>query len=205
MGLCSAHFIREEPLRDMVLEHIRRVLRYIQQFESGFVRIKYEQSFEERRKELAEMKREIVKAKQRIGELDLLFKRIYEDNVIGKLSDERFQAMSGDYEAEQRQLKADVARMEEDVARGEAVTADFQAFLANVRKYTDISELTPTVLNEFISRIEVHAPEKINSKRVQQIDILYNAFGMIYIPTEEELKARSAEYEAQKQKDHKSA
>ena len=205
MGQCSAHFIREEALRDMVLEHIRRVLRYIQQFESGFVRIKYEQSFEERRKELTEMKREIVKAKQRIGELDLLFKRIYEDNVIGKLSDERFQAMSGDYEAEQRQLKADVARMAEDIARGEAVTADFQAFLTNVRKYTDISELTPTVLNEFISRIEVHAPEKVNGKRFQQIDILYNAVGMIYVPTEAELKAMNAEYEAQQQKDYRSA
>jgi len=71
--------------------------------------------------------------------------------------------MSGDYEAEQRQLKADVARMESDVAKGEETTADFQAFLANVRKYTDITELTPTVLNEFISRIEVHARKRLTA------------------------------------------
>jgi len=108
--------------------------------------------------------------------------------------------MSGDYEAEQRQLKADVARMESDVAKGEETTADFQAFLANVRKYTDITELTPTVLNEFISRIEVHAPEKIDGKRTQQIDIFYNAIGVIDIPTSEELTAMEAKYAAKKQK-----
>lgn len=111
-----------------------------------------------------------------------------------------FKPMSGDYEAEQRQLKADVARMESDVAKGEETTADFQAFLANVRKYTDITELTPTVLNEFISRIEVHAPEKIDGKRTQQIDIFYNAIGVIDIPTSEELTAMEAKYAAKKQK-----
>ena len=199
MGLCTAHYIREVTLKDMVLEHIRRVLRYIQQFESAFVREKYEQSFEDRRRELAEMKRHIIKANRRIEELDVLFKRLYEDSVIGKLSDERFQTMSGDYDAEQRRLKADVARMEADVAKGEEVTADFQAFLANIRKYTDIAELTPTVLNEFIRRIEVHAPEKVNGKRTQQIDIFYNAVGVIDIPTEEELAVMEAEYKARKQ------
>jgi len=205
MGLCTAHYIREEVLRNVVLEHIQRSLRYIQQFESGFVRLKYEQSFEDRRKELAGMKREIIRANRRIGELDKLFRRIYEDNVIGKLSDERFQVMSGDYEIEQCQLKSDVARMEADVAKGEEITADFQAFLTNVRKYTDITELTPTILNEFIQRIEVHAPDKSTGKRTQQIDIFYNAVGVIDIPTPEELEALDAEYRVRKQKEHKSA
>jgi len=205
MGQCSAHFIREEVLRNVVLEHIQRVLRYIQQFESGFVRIKYEQSFEDRRRELAEMKREIVKANRRIDELDMLFKRSYEDHVIGKLSDERFQSMSGDYDAEQRKLKADVACMETDVARGEEITADFQAFLANIRKYTDIAELTPTVLNEFIRHIEVHAPDKSSGKRIQEIEIFYNAVGVIDIPTPEELAMLEAEHAARKQQDHISA
>jgi DNA invertase Pin-like site-specific DNA recombinase len=205
MGLCTAHYIREEVLSRVVLEHIQRTLRYIQQFESDFVRLKYERSFEDRRRELAGMKREIVKAKRRIDELDQLFKRLYEDHVIGKLSDERFQAMSGDYEAEQRQLKTDVAMMETDVAKGEEITADFQAFLANVRKYTEITELTPTVLNEFIKRIEVHAPDKSSGKRTQQIDIYYNAVGVIDIPPDEELEALKAEHTAAAQKDTKSA
>jgi len=205
MGQCSAHYIREEVLRSVVFEHIQRALKYIQQFEAGFVRLKYEQSFEDRRREILEMKRDIVKAKCRIDELDKLFRHIYEDHVVGKLSDERFQSMSGDYETEQRQLKADVARMEADVAKGEEVTADFQEFLTTIRKYTDIKELTPTILNEFISRIEVHAPDKSTGKRIQQIDIYYHAVGVIDIPTPEEMDILQAEYAAHKQQDHKSA
>lgn len=192
-------------MRNVVLEHIQRTLKYIQQFEAGFVRIKYEQSFEDRRREIAEMKREIIKANRRIAELDLLFRKTYEDNAIGKLTDKWFQAMSSDYDAEQRQLKADVERMKSEVTKGEEVTADFQAFLANVRKYTDITELMPTVLNEFISRIEVHAPEKIDGKRTQRIDIIYNAVGIINAPTQEELAAMIAERKSQQQKEHISA
>ena len=131
--------------------------------------------------------------------------RSYEDHVIGKLADERFQSMSDEYEAEQRQLKADVSCMEADVAKGEEVTADFQAFLATIRKYTDIAELTPTILNEFISRIEIHAPDKSTGKRIQQIDIYYNAVGVIDIPTPEEMEMLQAEYAAKTQQDHKSA
>lgn len=205
MGQCSAHFIREVVLRDIVLEHIQRTLRYIQQFEASFVRLKYEQSFEDRRRELVEMKREIVRANRRIGELDTLFKRLYEDHVARKLSDERFASMSSDYETEQRQLKADVMQMEADIAKGEEVTADFQAFLANIRKYTDISELTPTILNEFISRIEIHASDKSSGKRTQRIDIYYNAVGVVNIPTAEELESLKAARAVPKEQDHKSA
>ena len=124
-----------------------------------------------------------------------------EDHVIGKLQDERFQIMSYDYDAEQRQLKDDVAQMEADIAKGEEITADFQEFLKNVREYTDISELTQTVLNEFIRRIEVHAPNKTNGKRTQQIEIYYNAVGVINIPTDEEIKAKLAARNAEQQQE----
>ena len=147
-------------LKDVVLEHIGRVLRYIQQFEEAFVHHKYEQSFEDRRRELAEMKREIIKAKRRIEELDRLFKRIYEDSVIGKLSDERFQSMSANYDTEQRQLKTDVTRMEADVAKSEEVTADFQVFLSNIRKYTEITELTPTKCRLLVSACRQSSSER---------------------------------------------
>lgn len=199
MGQCSAHFIREVVLSEIVLEHIQQVLRYIQQFEASFVRNKYEQSFEERRKNIAKMKREIIRGKRRFVELDNLFKRVYEDHVIGNLTDERFQSMTGDYEAEQQRLKADIAEMEADVAKGEEVTADLQAFLVNVRKYTDITALTPTILNGLISRIEIHAPDKSTGKRTQQIDIYYNAVGVIDIPTQEELAEYAVQHAAEKQ------
>ncbi len=180
MGQCSAHYIRETVLSEVVLEHIQRALLYIQQFEAGFVREKYEKSFEDRRRELAGMKREIIRANRRVAELDALFRKVYEDNASGRLSDERYERLSRDYDCEQRRLQADVVRMEDDIAKGEEVTADFQAFLATVRKYTEVTELTPTIVNEFIRRIEIHAPDKSSGKRVQQIDIYYNAVG-VYI------------------------
>ena len=174
-------------------------MRYVQQFEYSFVKLKYEQSFEDRRYELAEIKRNIIKANLRIDELETLFKRCYEDHVVGKLTDERFQSLSSDYDAEQRQLKLDVAMMEDDIAKGEDVTADFDKFLANVRKYTDFTELTTIILNEFIKRIEVHAPDRSGGKRTQQIDIYYNAVGVINIPTDEEMETKREKRESQRE------
>ncbi|MDR2043124.1 MAG: DUF4368 domain-containing protein [Clostridium sp.] len=186
MGSCWAHYIREDALTEVVLTHIGRALRYIQQFEEIFVREKYEQSFEERRKALAEMKRQIVKATHRIAELDKLFKRIYEDNVASRLTDERFQRLLEDYEAEQRQLKLDVERMEADVAKGEEVAADFRQFLASVRKYTDVAELTTTILNEFVEKVIVHEADKSSGTRTQQVDIYLNLIGKFDLPELEE-------------------
>jgi len=200
-GTCSGHFIREEVLKHMVFKHLHRVLKYVQQFEAAFVRSKYEQSFEDRQVELVELKRNIVKANNRIEELNRLFKRMYEDHVAGNLSAERFQMLTTDCDAEQRQLKLDLTRMAADVARGEEVTADFQKFLTAVRKHTDVKELTPTVLNELISKIVIHAPDYSTGKRTQEIDIYYNSVGIINIPTEAEMEALEAEYKAQKQAD----
>ncbi|MCL2695910.1 MAG: DUF4368 domain-containing protein [Clostridiales bacterium] len=200
-GACSAHYIREQALTRMVFKHLHRVLKYVQQFEAAFVRSKYEQSFEDRQVELAELKRSIVRANNRIEELSRLFKRMYEDHVAGNLSAERFQMLTADYDAEQRQLKLDLTRMVADVARGEEVTADFQKFLTAVRKHTDVKELTPTVLNELISKIVIHAPDKSSGKRTQEIDIYYNSVGIINIPTEAEMEALEVEYKAQTQAD----
>jgi len=205
MGQCSAHYIREEVLKVIVLEHIQRALRYIQQFEDSFVRLKYEQSFEDRRIELAEMKRDIIKANRRIDELDTIFKHVYEDHIVGQLSSERFQTLSSDYDAEQRQLKLNVALMEDDIAKGEAIASDFDEFLVNVRKYTDITCLTQTILNEFIQRIEIHAPDRSGGKRTQQIDIYYNAVGVINIPTDEELELNTEKRAAKRLLEQESA
>ena len=153
----------------------------------------YEQSFEDRRKELSEMKRIITKDNSRIEELNILFKRIYEDNVAGKISDAKFTLLSNDYESEQKQLKTVVEQLEAEVLKGEEVTADFERFLQLVRKYTDVDELTPTIVNEFISKIVIHAPDKTSGKRKQQIDIYYNAVGVVNILSEEELEILKAE------------
>ena len=199
-GICSAHFIREQVLNQVVLKHLQGVLSYAQQFENSFVRQVSEKSSEDRRKEIAEMKRTIGRSIRRIEELDKLFKRIYEDNVSGKISDERFDKLSAEYETEQKDLQEQVARLETDVTSGEEKAVNIEQFLITVRRYTNIDELTPTIVNEFISKIVIHTPDKSSGKRRQQIDIYYSAVGIVNIPTHEELEQLRLECKAKQQR-----
>ena len=186
-GTCSAHFIRDEALNRIVLHHLQNVLLFARQFETAFVRMISEKSVDERKKELAEMKRTIQKNNRRIGELDALFKRIYEDNVALKISDDRFMKLSAEYETEQQNLQSEVARLETEVFAGEEKAVNIGQFLDTVKRYTEITELTSTIVNEFISKIVIHAPDKSGGKREQQVDIYYNAVGIVNILPKETL------------------
>ena len=121
-------------------------------------------------------------AQARDGELDGLFERIYEDNISGRLSDERFAKMSQRYEEEQTGLaeKIKALRKELDKLSGDAVSTDM--FLATVRKYTRAKKLTPRMLNELVNHIEVHQAEKINGEWVQKLTIHCNCVGALFIP-----------------------
>ncbi len=114
---CSAHYIREKLLYELVLESMKRVLSYVQAFEKQFVRVQLERSSEEQKKELARKHRELSKAEKRIAELDVLFQRVYEDNVSGKLTDERFATLSASYEDEQKRLKAETENLRTDIEK----------------------------------------------------------------------------------------
>ena len=111
---------------------------------------------------------------RRMEELDRLFQRLYEDNVSGKISDERFTKLSGGYEAEQKALQEKVAILQAELTGQEEQAMNLDRFLAIVKKYTEIEKLTPTILNEFVAKIIVHAPDKSTGKRVQQVEISYN-------------------------------
>lgn len=188
-GTCSAHFIRDEVINRIVLEHMQNVLLFAQQFEQAFVRMVSEKSIDERHDEIAKMKHTLQKHNRRIEELDRLFKRIYEDNVSSKISDERFAKLSGEYESEQNDLQLEVTRLETEVTIGEEKAVNIEQFLATVRRYTEITELTPTIVNEFISKIVIHAPDKSSGKRKQEVDIYYNAIGVVNILSKEEFNA----------------
>ena len=123
----------------------------------------------------------------RNDELDNLFEHIYEDNVSGKISDDRFAKLSVKYESEQKEITARIKDLETelDTEKSKAVTADM--FMASVRKYTRARKLTPRMLNELIEKIEVHQSEKIDGKTVQQLTIHYNCIGNIEIPDLEKL------------------
>ena len=134
-----------------------------------------DKSSEEQRKEIAKKRRELAKFEKRIAELDILFQRIYEDNVVGKLSDERFATMSANYETEQKALKESLVQLKANIE-----------IVEKVRRYTEIKELTPAIINEFIDCIMVSKKQMIDEKTVYPIDIYYNGIGIINAPSAEE-------------------
>ncbi len=203
---CTAHYIREKVVHALVLESLRRVLFYVQAFEKQFVQEQLDKSSEEQRKEIAKKRRELAKCEKRITELDVLFQRIYEDNVSGKLSDERFATMSASYEAEQKMLKELLTQLKLDIEMQDDKTANVSAFVEKVKRYTEIKELTPAVVNEFIDYIMVSKKEVIDGKTVYPIDIHYNGVGIINAPSAEEYEEMFQERLKQKRsKEEKTA
>lgn len=176
-GTCSAHFIREETLKLFVLQRIFDVTAMffddIQRFQS----VVYQQRFEEAEKEVKRQKKELEQARKRIAELDRIFKRIYEDDINGTISHERFLKLSAEYEAEQKELTEFVKAEQAAVDTYEQDRTDFDSFAAVIRKYVGIRELTPTIVNEFIKKIIVHAPDKSSGHRRQKIEIVWNFIG----------------------------
>ena len=201
---CSAHYIREKLLYELVLESMKRVLSYVQVFEKQFVRAQLERSSEEQKKELAKKRRELSKAEKRIAELDVLFQRVYEDHVKSVLSDERFATLSASYEDEQKRLKADTEKLRIDIEKQDNEAANIAAFVERTKRYTEIKELTPAIVNKFISEIVVSQKQTVNGKTVYPIDIYYNGVGIIQTPTAEEyeemFQERLKELQSKKQK-----
>ena len=183
-GSCTAHFIREEVLKTIVLQRIFAVTALFYEDISAFMELIRKQRFDEAEKEMKRKRREVGQARKRIAELDRIFKRIYEDDINGTISHERFLKLSAEYEAEQRELTEKVNAEQKEVDTYEQNKSDFDSFALIIRKYVGITELTPTIVNEFIKKIIVHAPEKVNGKRFQKVDIVFNFVGEIHLPTD---------------------
>ena len=171
------------------MKHIKNVLTYLQQFEREFVREQLDKANEEHKISVQKAKKDVVVLKARFGNLDLLFKRLYEDMVAEKISEERFDTLSADYEAEQKQLKEEIARLEELIESQSQKQYDLELFLKNVRKYTEPDELTAEMVNTLIDKIIVHAPDKSSGHRKQKIEIFYRAVGIINIADDDDLIA----------------
>lgn len=185
---CSAHYIREKVVMDNVLESMRRILLNVQAFEKEFARKQMECYSEDKKRELAEKRRELNKAKKRIAEIDGLIQKLYEDNAIGKISDERYATLSMSYEEEQRELKTALPDMENYLETETDKTENLQRFIDKVKRITEIKELTAELVHEFIDKIVVHAPRYLDGKRVQLIDIYYNGVGILRELTPEEME-----------------
>ena len=133
----------------------------------------------EAKRELVAKRRQATQAERRIEELDRLFKRIYEDSANGKLSDSRFQMLSDDYEQEQEELREKLLRLNEEITQQEEQTENLDRFISKIKKYLNLDELTPAVLNDMVKAVYVHAPDKSKGYREQQIDISYDLVGIL--------------------------
>ena len=189
-GDCTMHFIREETLKLFVLQRIFDVTALFFDDAMAFEEAAKKQRFQEAEKEAKKRKREIAQAEKRIAELDRIFKRIYEDDISGAISHERFLKLSADYEAEQKELTEQVKAWREAVETFEQDQADFASFAAIVRKYVGIRELTPTIVNEFVEKIIVHAPDKSSGHRRQKIELVWNFIGEVNLPGDDQTVER---------------
>ncbi|MBQ5320210.1 MAG: DUF4368 domain-containing protein, partial [Oscillospiraceae bacterium] len=170
---CTAHFIRTIVLKEIVLKELNKLLITVKENKDMFIREAMNTSTQKHFSELKRARKMLAQAEKRISELDKLFTRLYEDNVSGKISDERFTMMSKGYEDEQDKLKQAVNEFTKFIDTNEQQHTDVEQFLKIVRNRTEITELTPEIMHEFIEKIVVHAPDKSSGHRKQKIEIYF--------------------------------
>ncbi len=183
-GECTAHYIRAVVLESLVLENLRKVIAYVRDYENDFVAQVMHNEQAAKLTQQAGAKRQLEQQARRIKEIDAIIKRLYEDNVCGKLTDERFAKMTADYEQEQRMLEISTAELRKTVEGIEQQTLNVKSFLKIVHSYIEPDTLTPDILHEFVEKIVVHAPDKSSGHRTQQVDIHYNFVGEIELSRE---------------------
>ena len=184
-GTCgSTHYVRVDFLEQVVLGEIRRLTKYAGLYEDDFLKevIGHSRQAEETERRLKE--KELKSLLARDDELDGLFERIYEDNVSGKLSDDRFAKMSRRYEEEQKELSEKIKKLRSEIEKQSSRAASTDMFVSIVRKYTRARKLTPRMLNELVEKIEVYNAERIDGEWVQRLRIHYNCVGEMNIPNE---------------------
>lgn len=180
----NPHYIRLDFLEQIVLSEVRRLTRFACHYEEQFTKVVADYTQKSMETEQRIRQGELKSLMVRDKELDMLFERIYEDNVTGKISDERFKKLAQTYEEEQQSIVARIDALKQRFDETQSRVANTDTFLKAVRKYTKIKKLTPRILTELIERIEVHEPVMVNGSRTQRIVIYYNCIGTIEIPDE---------------------
>lgn len=186
-GLCTPHQIHNVQVEEILLRELKRITAYARTHEDKFVELVTKQNEKELSRLMRDSNRELTQARERIGKLDVIVQRLYEDNIEGKISDERFARMSATYEAEQKQLESRVSELETAITEACEQRLNVDFFLGMVRRYTDITELTAEIIRSFVERIEVKKPEKVPGTRTkkQTLIIWWNFIGVVDIPEEQ--------------------
>ena len=198
-GSCQIHFIRNVVLEKIVLEAINSLADFVRCYEPVFLYLMAQKDIVSKRTETSKLKTAIESGKRRIQDLDKLIERIYEDQVLGNISAERYARMSVNYENEQRSLINKVAEDEKKLACIEQTSLDLKTLLKVLRSSTSFEELTPTLVNSLIRRIEVHNNDKSSGHCYVKVDIYFTAIGFIDIPTEDEITSLMAKIKANPQ------
>lgn len=172
---CTVHYIGNIALEEIILRNLQEAIAYVSRYEDEFIREMSDISLNQRDRELTKSKSELAQAEERIAELDVIFKRLYEDSISGKLTDERFIKLSRDYEQEQGELKAKADALRRNIKEREKKKTDAKNFVAVTKKYTDLQKLDAAVLREFIEKIYISERDKTIS--TQEITVVYNFIG----------------------------
>ena len=198
-GNCQIHYIRNVVLEKIVLEAINSLADFVRCYEPVFLYLMAQKDIVSKRTETNRLKTSIESGKRRIQDLDKLIERIYEDQVLGNISAERYARMSVNYENEQRELVKRVDEDEKRLACIEQTSLDLKTLLRVLRSSTAFEKLTPTLVNSLIRRIEVHNNDKSGGHCYVRVDIYFTAIGLIDIPTEDEIKSLMEKIQANPQ------
>ena len=181
-GSCQIHYIREVTLYRRVLECIQGTLTYVRLFRDDFTQEMLAQDEASRKAELTQKRKAFSGAQKRMEDLDKIIQRLYEDSVLGKLSDLRFQKLSAQYETEQAEIQRLAVSLEREIENEAGQIADVGRFLQLADRYSDLQELDAATVNELIEKIVIHSPEKIGGKKHVTIEVYFTYVGKIRIP-----------------------
>ena len=197
---CFSHNVSTRALTELVLETIRTTAGYALANRKAFIQ-KVRSISQVRQQEAAkELSRRVAKSKKRIAELDILMKKLYETYALGRMDEKRFELLSAGYEKEQDELEQALAADQANLDQFNEDTDRADKFLALAKKYTDFSELTPAMLNEFVEKIMVHAPDRSAGERVQEIEIYLKFIGKFDVPLPEPTPEELAAEEVRRQR-----
>ncbi len=202
---CSQHYIRTEVVRKLVLETIKAVSDYVITNEEEFINRIYSSSRDKQKESIRSLKRKIAQDTKRVNELNMLMKKLYEDNISGKLSDKRFEFMLSEFENEQDTIEISMENAKAEIEKYESDTVRADKFIELVKRYTDFSELTTPMLNEFVEKILVHEADYSSGERVQEVEIYLNFIGKFELPVKEPTAEEIAEHEKLKARRAKKA
>ena len=197
---CSMHHVRTDVVRDLILETLKATAGFVREHEEEFAAKVRNESTIQRADAARALQRKLSREQKRDNELNQLIKKIYEDNVSGKLTDKRFEMLLSDYEQEQADLETSIQNTQKEISCFEEDNTRIDKFMELVRKYTDFSELTTPMIHEFIDKIVVHEADKSTGERIQQIDIYLKYVGRLDVPMPELTPEQRKEEERKRKK-----